>query len=327
MSGFAVRRFLSLVWLSLTITCLSAAAVTAQTCNFTASDINFSMVNLLSGSAIDGTGTINITCKNTAGLALTVRICPNIGAGSGGSSGATRSMINSNNQTLNYQIYQDPARSVTWGSADQTQFGSPPPIDISLLTVGGSNSATSTMYARILASQAAAAGGAYNSSFSGSQTRFSYKGYTLFAPACSGVTDNPTQVSFNVLANVDRTCAVSAQNISFGSHGFLTSQLDATGGLAVTCTQNLPYTISLDGGLSNAATPTQRKMTKGTESVIYGLYTDANRTQPWGNSVGQIASGTGTGSQQNLPVYARLQAQATPSPGNYADTVVVTVTY
>lgn len=322
-----MRRFLLLLVLTALAAGLLHQAARAQSCDFTVSTINFGSVNLLSGAAVNGSGTLDITCRNPSSVSLFMRVCPNINAGSGGASGTTRRMVDASSRTLDYQLYQDSGRSTSWGSADQTTLGTPLPIDMLLLPLTTVSAPTTTIYAKILASQAATIGGAYSSIFSGAQTRFSYKTYTLVAPACASLADNPTQVSFTVQANVDRTCAVSAQNISFGSHGLLTTQLDALGSIGVTCTSGLSYAISLNGGLSGATLPTQRKMTKGLESVLYGLYGDMNRTQPWGSGVGQTVGGTGSGMQQNLPVYARVQPQTTPSPGNYSDTVVVTVTY
>ena len=69
-------------------------------------------------------------------------------------------------------------------------------------------------------------------------------------------------------------------------------------------------------------------MTKGSESVLYGLYRDNSRAQPWGSTNGaDTVSGTGNGFAQPNSVFGRVSAQATPSPGVYQDTVVATVNY
>ncbi|MGN7964212.1 Csu type fimbrial protein [Brucella sp. 22210] len=296
----------------------------AQTCSFSITNVNFGTVNLLGGGAVDTTATLGVNCSNTLTVSLFLRVCPNINAGSGGSSGGLRTMLSGTN-ALTYQLYSDTARSVPWGSVTNTALGSPPPIDMTLLPLT-STTATRTIYGRILSGQAATPGGAYLSTFSGAQTRFNYASYLLVAPACTAMTDNPTQPTFNVTANVDRTCTVSATSINFGNHGVLTSNVDATGALSVSCTTNLPYSVSLNGGLSNT-TPTQRRMTLGSNAVIYGLYTNAARSIPWGNTTGQIVTGTGTGTAQSLTVYGRVAPQTTPPPGTYSDTVVVTVSY
>ncbi|KAB1082374.1 spore coat protein U domain-containing protein [Neorhizobium galegae] len=300
-------------------------AARAQSCDFAIANINFGTVTLLGGGAVDVSTTIDVACRNTLNLSLQLRICPNINAGSGGTSGADRYMRNGANQPLSFSLFQNGSRTVPWGSVTQTALGSPPPIDILLLPLTTTNTQVS-LYARLNANQQTALGGSYLSTFAGAETRFNYQGYTLLAPACTAVTQNPTQPSFTVQAFVNRTCNVTAQGINFGARGVIASRVDSTGQLAVTCTQNLPYAIALDGGISNG-TATARKMRKGTETITYGLYQDAARTQPWGNTTGQTVSGTGTGTAQNLTVYGRVEAQNTPSPGTYNDTVVVTVTY
>ena len=69
-------------------------------------------------------------------------------------------------------------------------------------------------------------------------------------------------------------------------------------------------------------------MANGAQTITYGLYQDAARSNPWGNTIGtNTAAGTGTGSNQALTVYGRVGAQTTPSRGTYSDSVVVTVTY
>jgi spore coat protein U-like protein len=40
-----------------------------------------------------------------------------------------------------------------------------------------------------------------------------------------------------------------------------------------------------------------------------------------------VVSGTGSGAQQTLSLYGRVPAQRTPAPGDYKDTVTVTLTF
>ncbi|WP_320198831.1 Csu type fimbrial protein [Agrobacterium sp. rho-13.3] len=302
---------------------LSASPVLAQTCSFSMSDMNFGFVNLASGSAVDSTATLNVSCSNPLSLALSVRICPNINAGSGGQSGGIRRMLQGSN-SLNYQLYQNAGRTTSWGSAEIAALGSPPAIDLALPLL--SNSTTRTVYGRILGSQASATRGLYLSSFAGAETRFNYASYTLLAPSCASMNDNPTQVAFNVTAAVEPTCIVTAQPINFGGHGVLNTIVDATGSISLTCTTNLAYSIALNGGLSNSP-PASRQMVLAGSSITYGLYRDLARSNVWGSGTGQIATGTGTGTLQTLAVYGRVPVQSTPAPGIYSDTVVVTVSY
>ena len=69
-------------------------------------------------------------------------------------------------------------------------------------------------------------------------------------------------------------------------------------------------------------------MKKAADFVLYGLYRDSARSPPFGNTIGtNTLAGTGTGLALSVTVYGRIAPQATPSPGTYNDTIVVTVTY
>lgn len=312
--------FIAALFLSVT----SASVVIAQTCTSTISDMNFGTVNLQAGGAIDTTAVLSVTCSSSLNLQLLMRVCPNLNAGSGGSSGSIRLMTNGAN-TLSYQFFQDANRTVLWGSSTNTTLGSVPAIDV-IAPILGPGTATRTIYGRILGSQASKLAGTYLSMFSGGQARINYVRYLLGAPDCSTVADNPIQPSFNVQAIVNRSCTVSASPLNFGTHSAMTSNIDANGALTINCTLGLPYSISLNGGLSNAQ-PTQRRMTLGSTAIIYGLYSNSTRTVPWGNTAGQIVSRTGTGATESVPVYGRVAPQATPASGVYTDTVVVTINY
>lgn len=229
--------------------------------------------------------------------------------------------------TLNFQLYQDATRTMTWGSVEQPQFGAPPPIDFLVPSLTTLAAPARSVYARILAGQQSAVGGLYTSVFSGASTRFNYKSYVAVPPSCSSMTDNPTQVPFTVQATVERACNVTTQNIVFPSRTRLDSAVDSAGGITVNCTLNLPYVISLDGGLTGALSPTERKMMLNGNWITYGLYQDEARTLPIGSSATQVATGTGTGASQWMPVFGRVPSQPTPPPGTYIDRVMATITY
>ncbi|RVL93135.1 Csu type fimbrial protein [Sinorhizobium meliloti] len=302
----------------------ATAQAIAQSCSFSVTSVNFGNVDTLAGAAVDTTGTVNISCDGGA-LGANFRICLNLNAGSGGATSGTRHMRNATNAALDYNFYQDAARSTPWGSVEQTTLGNPVAVDLTA-PILGSASTTRTIYARVLANQQSVATGLYTSAFSGAHVRFNYVTYLLTPPACTSVTQNATRPSFNVQANVIPNCMVTAQNIDFGNHGVLDANVDADGGLGVTCTPGTAYTVGLNNGL-NGDSPTVRRMSLGGGAVMYGLYKDAARSQPWGNSGGDLVPGRGAGATQDLPVYGRVPPQTTPAPGTYTDTVVVTVTY
>lgn len=305
---------------------LMAESAFAQSCSFSITTLNFGSINLAANTPFTSTATFSASCTGTANT--TVRTCPNISVGSGGStSGNPRFLVNGTTQ-LNFNLYQDGGYSSVWGSNLWAFAGSypSPTLDVPLNS-SGSGTGQLTMYGQVWAGQQTLPAGTYASSFSGTQASVAYAYSTIGTCATIG-NANATSAAFSVTATNTTSCSVSASNLNFGSAGVLQSLIDATSTVAITCTSAAPYTVSLDGGLGQATDPTQRKMTQGSQQVTYGLYQDSARTQPWGNSVGtNTEAATGSGLAQNLTVYGRVPAQSTPSPGTYTDTVVVTISY
>jgi spore coat protein U-like protein len=295
-------------------------------CGFSITNLNFGTVDLTLNTAIDSTATLSASCTGDAGTV--VRICPNINAGSGGTtSGSPRFML-SGSDKLNFDLYQDAARTIVWGSYlwGYSSYTAPT-IDITL-NGSGSGNATATIYGRISSGQQSLPpSSSYSSSFSGSNTQIAYAAAGVGTCAAIG-NQNATSAAFTVSASYSATCSVSAATLNFGSTGVLAAALDGTTSLTATCSATTPYAIGLDGGNAGASDPTQRKMSNGGAQITYGLYQNAARSQPWGNSAGtNTVAGAGTGSGQALTVYGRVPTQTTPAPGTYSDSIVVTLTY
>jgi spore coat protein U-like protein len=305
---------------------VAAHPASAQSCSFTISSLDFGSINLAANTAFTITATYSASCTGTANT--TVRTCPNIDAGSGGStSGNPRFLLNGASQ-LNFNLYQDGAYSSVWGSNLWGFAGSyaSPTIDVAL-SGSGSGIASVTVYGQISAGQPTLPAGLYSSSFAGSQASVAYAYSTVGTCATIG-TSHATTAPFTVTATNATICTVSVANLNFGSTGVLRTALNATGSITVTCTNAAPYTVALDGGMSGASNPAQRKMAQAAEQITYGLYQDSGRAVPWGDSVGvSTKAGTGSGLAQTLTVYGRVPAQNTPTPGTYSDTVVMTISY
>jgi spore coat protein U-like protein len=135
--------------------------------------------------------------------------------------------------------------------------------------------------------------------------------------------------TFQVQVAITATCTInSATTLNFGTQGVLSANVDQTSTIQVQCTNTTPYNIGLDAGTGSGATVAVRKLTSGGNTVNYTLYSDTGRTTVWGNTVStDTVAGTGNGSAQSYTVYGRIPTQTTPAPGNYADTITVTVTY
>jgi spore coat protein U-like protein len=137
--------------------------------------------------------------------------------------------------------------------------------------------------------------------------------------------------SFDVSATVGDSCSVSAADLAFGNVDPLSATATtATAAIDVTCSNGTSYDVGLDAGGAAGATVTSRAMGDGDSNTLnYALYTDAARTNNWGNTVGtDTVSGTGNGSAQTQTVYGEIPGSQSGVPtGTYSDTINLTVTY
>ena len=138
-----------------------------------------------------------------------------------------------------------------------------------------------------------------------------------------------TTTTFTSQISLTAACVInSASALNFGTQGMLAANVDQTSTIQVQCTNTTPYTIGLDAGTGTGGTIAARKLTSGGNTVNYMLHSDAAHTTIWGNTVStDTVAATGTGSGQNFTVYGRVPPQAAPAPGNYTDTITVTVMY
>lgn len=94
------------------------------------------------------------------------------------------------------------------------------------------------------------------------------------------------------------------------------------------CTKGTPLTVSLDKGANGASTSARKLLLSGgSDELSYQLYSDVNAATVWDDNDGKV-SGTGNGlNQLSYTVYGKIPAKQDVSPGSYADSVQVTVTY
>jgi spore coat protein U-like protein len=146
-----------------------------------------------------------------------------------------------------------------------------------------------------------------------------------FASTPASATTTVT-TTFGVSATVQSTCLISATALAFGTY---TGAVDnATSTVSVTCTNTTPYNVALNPGTATGATVTTRKMTSGSNTLNYSLFSNSGMTTNWGQTVGtDTVTGTGNGSAQTLTVYGQVPASQYVTPGAYADTITASVIY
>jgi spore coat protein U-like protein len=139
-----------------------------------------------------------------------------------------------------------------------------------------------------------------------------------------------TTGTFTAQLTISAQCTiVSTQTLDFGTNGVINANLDAQSNLNVQCTNTTPYNVGLDAG-ANGGTTTTRLLKGGpsNETIQYKLYSNAGRTTNWGETIGtDTVADSGNGQSKTHIIYGRVPPQTTPTPGAYADTVTVTVTY
>lgn len=137
--------------------------------------------------------------------------------------------------------------------------------------------------------------------------------------------------SLGVTATVTENCTVSTAPVAFGAVDTLSGgNVDATGGVTVTCTNGTPWAASASAGSGSGATLATRKLVSGANTLNYALYTDSARSSVWGDGTATTATvaNTGSGSAQSFTVYGRVMSgQASAPAGAYSDTVAVTISY
>ena len=140
-----------------------------------------------------------------------------------------------------------------------------------------------------------------------------------------------TQTSqFQVSLTLQAACTISSSALNFGTQGVLTSAINQSTSLSVTCTNSAPYSIGLDAGNVTGSAVANRLLQNGAggPTVAFQLYQDAARSTVWGNTVGSNAfTGTGNGTAQSISVYGQIAPQSTPAAGTYSSTITATISF
>lgn len=140
-------------------------------------------------------------------------------------------------------------------------------------------------------------------------------------------------------ASVSATCqAPTVTTLAFGNYNpLLNTDLSATTTINIKCTNTTPITsVALNAGTNGGAVNARSMELTGdtTKKLYYDLYKDLAHTQLWGDGTNSTTmytgkTGAGLNTDVSFVVYGLIPASknATAKPGNYSDTITVTVTY
>jgi spore coat protein U-like protein len=329
-------RFLRLILLLLAAWLGSTGVARADDCKATMTDMVFTNVSPIAATDVDTSGTLTVTCTFSLLTGIppqllfpNVTYCVFLGVGSGGTTGQYRAMV-SGAAKLPYNLYTNTtyAPASVWGGGAMVNT-SPVSGTITALIALGFVTNTYTISGRIPGSalSAVASGGggdaAYASAYSADAT-VSYAYYNASKPPCTA--GGSSTFSFQVRANVVNDCVVNAGVLNFGPTKVLVQPVRTMATLAVQCTANANYRISLNGGL-NGTTAARRMKNSVTGEFIPYKISDTLDGAVWGDGTNGTAPVTavGTGSVQSLGLYGYVAPQKTPTPGDYKDTVTATI--
>ncbi|HEX8525937.1 Csu type fimbrial protein [Allosphingosinicella sp.] len=271
-----------------------------NSCSISSSGIIFSPYDSQTQLAVNGTGTITVTCTGdgpTNGLSL------NLTGGNAGSC-STRQM-RKGSESLNYQVFRESGRVNAFCDGGSR-------LDINMdFTTGGTQTQTYTMYGRVSASQ--------------NPTYGAYSDLLSVSLKKGGGTIATTTASIS--GSVAPICTASAGTLGFGNYSTASAAVSSAS-VSVNCSNGASYQVSLGGG-QNLNGTSRRMVGPSGAFLSYQLFSNSGRTIAWGDgtALGAKVNGTGNGLSQGLTVYGRIPAGQSPNPGSYSDTVVVTVEY
>lgn len=135
--------------------------------------------------------------------------------------------------------------------------------------------------------------------------------------------------SFQVSANVLRTCTIAATAIDFGNYDPVsandTTPADQTGTVTIRCTRGTAWSVALGDG-ANFGTGRQMQLGTTGEFLGYELYSDIGRTAVW-NAAAPVTGTAASRAPVALTVYGRVPAGQDALEGAYLDTVAATINF
>jgi spore coat protein U-like protein len=142
----------------------------------------------------------------------------------------------------------------------------------------------------------------------------------------AGNASSPLSVTATVppAVNVDTT---PINNVTYDATGSnAQSTITITASLGTTLTIRMGQGTNPDSG-SSPENPSRRMKSVAGNYLNYELTTDANHSNNWGDTTSTGVKLTGTGSQEQVPLYLRILPNQNVPAGNYTDTVQMTTDY
>lgn len=99
------------------------------------------------------------------------------------------------------------------------------------------------------------------------------------------------------------------------------------GSIELRCTPGTTAKITMNSGLYGSGINNRKmRLTSGSATLDYQLYTTSTRQTVWDDTVG-VSAIFNTDAIQSIPIYGRVPVQTTPISGSYSDQVTLTISY
>ncbi|TCB79548.1 spore coat protein U domain-containing protein [Acinetobacter sp. ANC 4173] len=136
---------------------------------------------------------------------------------------------------------------------------------------------------------------------------------------------NKTSNSLSVTTNYENSCnLMAASDLNFGHIDDLSKGVTSSTTVNLSCPLNTTWKVGLDQGLNYDGKT--RRMRNGADYIAYELYQDATYKQPWSST--NTSPGVGTNGAQTIQIYGKVpQSTSSVPPGEYQDSITVTLTY
>ena len=129
------------------------------------------------------------------------------------------------------------------------------------------------------------------------------------------------------------TCAITdVTDVAFGAYNpFSGAQVQSAGSVTYACSVfGIFDKVTINLGMGNAGSYFPRTLLTGTHPLQYNLYTDAARTQIWGDGAGGTSNFGPTSLNLlpvTVPIYGRIPGGQNAWQGSYSDTIVITMLF
>lgn len=276
------------------------------TCTLTATPANFGSFNPASQLSGDVVAEIILGCP----LDTPYTIMIDAGRYSGGNFSSRKLKVADGGDVLLYNYYIDPTYTKIWGDGTggtSLQSG----------TIRAGENRRFYAYSRLTGLQNPRGG--------------IYRDQVIVTALIPSSDPKMLRTTISGTVVVQPICQISTTPMNFG---VITGKVAVSGSASVnvTCTKGTPFAITLGGGQNPGSR--WRRLTDGTHFLDYGLYVDSSASQEWGDPdwertypFGTTFKDVGDGTPKQYPIYGRTFPAEAPHPGQYSDTVKVTVLY